>query len=51
MFNLHKHADLVPLSSLRKDKIFKEMEEGIFSSPIIETNASEIGVPAGGQID
>jgi len=51
MFNLHKHADLVPLAGLRKDKIFKEMEEGIFSSPIIETYSSEQGEVAGRQVD
>jgi len=38
MFNLHKNADLLPLAGLRKDKIFKEMEDGRESSPIIDTN-------------
>jgi hypothetical protein len=51
MFNLHKNADLLPLAGLRKDRIFKEMEEGKDTSPIIETNleSSEHGESPGGQ--
>ena len=50
MFNLHKNADLLPLAGLRKDKIFKEMEDGRQSSPIIETNyeSSEQGASPDG---
>jgi hypothetical protein len=39
MFNLHKNLDLLPLAGLRKDKVFKEMEDGIFTTPILDTNA------------
>ena len=51
MFNLHKNADLLPLAGLRKDRIFKEMEEGIADTPIIETNyeSSEPGESPSGQ--
>ena len=51
MFNLHKNADLLPLAGLRKERIFKEMEEGRAASPIIDTNCehSEHGESPGGQ--
>lgn len=40
MFNLHKHNDLQPLAAIRKDRIFKSMEEGIGHSQVIDTNHS-----------
>jgi len=53
MFNLHKNSDLLPLAGLRKERIFKEMEEGISDTRDVETNyeSSEHGESPGGQPD